>query len=190
MKENHKGHTNHTMGKYENNLKSRLTDIQADLDMDRQDRNREKQKNKEKIVFQKLPEYTKIEFWCGKCSADFVAPAYKVWIEIYGVGSWHSFCPLCGELVYRHITSKVADPYYNQSDKIKIMRGEAVKETLQPGQYGFQSQYGDPFEHYYKRFQEKHEQLTNKYAEMGLLGKTLAHKEEESSIMRELKVEY
>ena len=178
------------MAKYEENLKKGLNDLQNDLKQDRENKKAHKFHSKERIAFEKLPAYTKTEFWCGKCETDFVAPAYKIWIDFYGVGSWHSFCPICGGLVYRHITSKTLDPYYSQSDKIKIMRGEALTDMLQPGQYGFQTQYGDPFEHYYKRFQEKHEQLHNKYAAMGLLGKTLAQKDEENDRMREIKVEH
>lgn len=178
------------MNKYADNLKRSLDNVHADLDVDAENRNKIKENNKEKMAFRKLPEYTKTEFWCENCEADFVAPAYKIWIEIYEVGSWHSFCPVCGKLVYRHITGKVLDPYYSQSQKVKEMRGKGSVDMLQPGQYGFQSQYGDPFEHYYKRHQEKHEQLCNKYAEMGLLGKTLAQKDEENDIMKELKVEY
>ena len=173
---------------YKENLKKSLENIQADLDKDTQRRKRVKEMSRERRAFDKLPEFAKTEFWCESCDADFVAPAYKIWIEAYEVGSWHSFCPVCGKLVYRHITSKILDPYYNQSNKIKEMRGKGAVDMLQPGQYGFQSQYGDPFEHYYKKYQEKHEQLHNKYAEMGLLGKTLAQKDEEDDIMRELKV--
>lgn len=178
------------MSKYEDNLKKSLEGIQGDLDKDNKAKKADKEQSREKRAFEKLPEYTKIEFWCENCNADFVAPAYKMWSKEYEVGSWHSFCPVCEKLVYRHITSKTLDPYYNQSQKIKEIRGKSSVDMLQPEQYGFTSQYGDPFEHYYKKHQEKHEQLYNKYAEMGLLGKTLAQKDEENDIMKELKVEH
>ncbi|KKN24239.1 hypothetical protein LCGC14_0896840 [marine sediment metagenome] len=171
------------MKTYEQNLKDSVTAIQGDLEKDRNKRKSEKNRNKEKIAYNKLPgAVPKKEFWCDHCSIDFVAPSYKTWSIIHEVGAWHSFCPLCEGIVYRHITDKIIDPYYNKSEKLRVMRGEAYKDLMQPGEYGYQTMYGEPFEHYYKRFQESHELLHDKYASMGLIGKTMAQKNEEDDI--------
>lgn len=164
------------------NIEKHISDIQHDLDTQREARNKIKREKREWTAFKKLPSQTRMEFWCDRCHVDFVAPAYKIWSYYHEQGSWHSVCPLCELLVYRHITAKTLDPYYEKSTKIRIMRGEGVKDMIQPNQYGFQTLYGDPFEHYYRRFQERDEDIVNRYAAYGLTGLTLGEKTEREQI--------
>ena len=172
---------------YQDRLTKHVEAIQSDLNKENAEKKRIKNSSREKTAFDKLPEYTpRMEFWCDHCLIDFVAPAYKTWSNIHNTGSWQSFCPVCESQVYRYASSKKLDPYYAKSDKIKIMRGEHLVDMLQPGEYGFQTEYGDPFEHYYRRFQQRHEDLHNRYASMGLLGRTLKQKEEEEMIKEEM----
>jgi len=166
-------------GTYEQRIKKSVEDYQGDLKKSRKLKERDKAARKEKRAFDKLPEQSKHDFWCNRCQIDFVAPAYKVWTEYYDTGCWHSFCPQCEQLVYRYISSKKLDPYYQQSLKVKYMASKEVKDFLQPSQYGFRTMYGDPYEALYKRFQQREEDMHNKYAALGLHGKTLKQKTEE-----------
>lgn len=171
------------MGRYEQQLENKVKDLQGELDRDKNERIRRKRRDRERVAFSKLPDVTpKMEFWCDRCRFDFVAPAYKVYSYIHDVGSWHSMCPSCESIVYRHITAKKFDPYYAKSEKVRIMQGESIREILQPGQYGFRTMYGDPFEHYYMRFQKRQEEIFNKYASIGLVGKSIAQKTEEETV--------
>lgn len=159
-----------------------VREVQADLDKERQNKDRRKAQTKEKRVFDSLPEQTKIEFWCRHCQIDFVAPAYRIWSEVHQLGSWQSFCPRCEGLVYRHVNSKTLDPYYEESLKVRVMRSEGEADMLSPHQYGFRTLYGDPFESYYRQFQEQEESLHNRYATMGLTGLTVEEKSEREKL--------
>ena len=175
------------MGKYEKQLEKSVEDIQRDLAIDKQVKQKDKNRGKERRAFLSLPTYNKrMEFWCDHCSIDFVAPAYKVWSDIHNIGSWHSFCPYCEIIVYRHITMKNMYPYYNKSEKVKHMRSKSFKDMLQPGDYGFKTMYGDAFAQSYNRFQMQHENIFNKYASMGLTGKSLKQKSEEEVMQEKL----
>ena len=160
-----------------------VADIQADLDKEKVNKLKRKAEQKEHRAFSKLPEFTyKMEFWCDHCQIDFVAPAHKQWLDHHQIGTWQSFCPVCEGWVYRHITTKVMDPYYFKSEKVRNMRGINAEDLIQPGQDGFRTYYGDPFADYYYRYQHRHEELWNKYASMGLVGKTLAQRSEEEEL--------
>jgi hypothetical protein len=157
-----------------------IKDIQADLDLDKKKKLKDKNSQREKRAFMKLPEFTpRMGFWCDHCQLDFTGPAFKFWSEVHQIGTWQSFCPNCESWVYRHITSKVIDPDYFKSECMSAMRGIHEKDLLQPGDYGFNTIYNDPFESYYYQFQHRQEELHNKYAAMGLVGKTLAEQEDE-----------
>ena len=160
-----------------------IKELQQDLEKDKKNKLKEKGKFKERRAFNKLPEFSaKMEFWCDHCQIDFVAPAWKQWIVYSGIGTWQSFCPICEGWVYRHITAKVLDPYYFKSEKVRNMRGINAEDLIQPGQYGFKTYYGDPFVNHYMKFQHRHELLFNKYASMGLVGKTLEQRAEEEDL--------
>ena len=166
----------------EETLRQHVRDVQADLDKDKKIARSRKHANKEHTAFLKLPINSKVEFWCDACQIDIVAPAYKVWIRRHWVGAWHSVCPDCGRMVYRHISSKKFDPYFNKSQKVRMMRSKGAKDMLRPGQYGFRTLYGDPFEEYYMKFQKREEDLTNKYAAIGIKGYTADRKNEQQRI--------
>lgn len=151
------------------NLDDRWKHISDELDIDNEKRRGRTLSEREKRAFDKLPDHTIIEFWSQE-AGDFVAPAYKVWIEYFDIGYWQSFCPVTGNLVYRHITEKGDDPYYEYSDKIRFQRSTFHDDLLQPDDYGFGSLYGDPFERNYRLFQQKQEDIHNKYASLGLRG--------------------
>lgn len=156
---------------------------QAELEQDKAVKLRRKAQQKEKKAFDALPEQTKMEFWCEHCQIDFVAPAYKIWSDVHSLGSWQSVCCRCERMVYRHVNQKTDDPYYAMSAKIRVMRGEAANDMLTPHDYGFKTLYGDPFEHYYRRFQEQEESMHNRYAALGLTGLTLSEKSEQEQFM-------
>ena len=167
----------------ENKLKKLVDDIHTDIDKDKVIKETLRLRDRERTAFMKLPTYdAKMGFFCDHCVVDFVVPAYKVWSEIHQIGTWRSFCPICEGLVYRHITQKKADPYYFRSEKMLEMRSAGAKDMLQPGQYGFKTNYGDAFEHYYKKYEEQQEVLFGKYASMGLVGKSLSQKNEEEDL--------
>ena len=165
---------------HEQRMKDVVLGHQEELVKDREEKKRRAAREKEKRAFDKLPAQTRMEFWCGACQIDFVAPAYKFWSEVHKLGAWHSVCPSCERMVIRHVNHKDSDPYYEQSAKVRVMRGEAAKDMLQPMDYGFETLYGDPFEHYYRRFQEGEERIHSRYAALGLTGLTTGEKEDMS----------
>jgi len=168
-------------------LESTVKSIQSDLDKDRLLKKKHKGENRERHAYDSLPDYLpRMDYWCDHCQIDFVSPSYKVWSTLHEQGTWHSFCPICESMVYRYITAKTLDPYYMKSDKLRMMRSENLKDTLQPSEYGFKTMYGDAFEHYYKKHQVKHEELFNKYASMGISGKSVKQMAEEDIIKRDL----
>lgn len=169
--------------KSERDIGMTIQEIQRDLEKDRKGREKEKAKYKEKRAFDKLPRYTlKMGFWCDHCQLDFIAPAHKFWSSRHNIGTWQTFCPNCHAWVYRYITSKVLDPYYFKSQYMMSMRGVNAKDLIQPGEFGFKTLYDDPFENYYMQFQKRQEELFNKYAAMGLVGKTLSQKSDEEEL--------
>lgn len=163
-------------------LKEHVREVQDDLDRESKIKAQRKARGKEKRAFDRLPAETKHEFWCDHCLVDFAAPAYKVWSDILQEGVWISICPRCTSFVYRHATGKTLDAYYEKSTKVRVMRNEATIDMLRPSDYGFRSLYGDPFEEYYRRFQESEEQLADTYAAYGITGTTLERKREEQVI--------
>lgn len=166
----------------ESQIKESVASHQADLDAERAEREARKKRDKARRGFNALPQNTLTEFWCVSCQMDFVAPSYKFWSEVHQCGSWHSFCPGCERPVCRYIDAKKFDPYYEQSLKVRIMRSEAEKDMLTPFDYGYQTLYGDPFEHYYKRFQQSQDDIHNRYAALGLVGKTMGQKIDEEAL--------
>lgn len=167
---------------YIKKVKKYVHDHQAELDKDQRFKDKKKKDNKYKTAFMKLTDVTKMEFFCTRCFNDTVAPAYKVWVSFYEIGLWKSICPECTLPVYRHITEKNSDPYYDNSLKIKEMRAEGEKDMLTPGMYGFKTLYGDPFAHYYAKYQKKDEAIKHKYLSMGLTGETIKERTERDKL--------
>ena len=167
------------MDQHTKKLKTHLAEHQAELDKDVAIKKTNKVLVKERTAFEKLETFTeRMEFFCDRCLIEMVAPAYKIWNDLWQIGTWRSACPECSLPVYRHITSKVIDPYYEKSQKIKEMRLLATNDMLAPGQYGFKTLYGDPYEHFYDKYQKKDEAIKHKYLAMGLKGETIGERTE------------
>lgn len=167
---------------YKARLKKAVREHQSELDKDLNTKKKKKKDNRERTAFNKLPEVTKTEFFCDNCTVDIVAPTYKVWIDFYSIGIWKSNCPTCTLPVYRHITNKVNDPYYEKSKKIRESRSIFEADMMRPGTYGFKTLYGDPFAEYYMRYQNEEEQLRAKYLSMGLAGETIKERTEKDKM--------
>jgi hypothetical protein len=62
----------------------------------------------------------------------------------------------CCKGLRRRITDKLFDPYYNQSEVVKLQRRQAEEngDLLQPGDYGFITKYGDPNKKHYEQMEQ------------------------------------
>ena len=159
-------------------LKKRVKEHQAEIDKDLKEKKAKKKENRERTAFDKLTDVTKTDFYCEYCMIDIVAPAYKLWINFYDIGVWKSNCPSCTLPIYRHITDKSNDPYYEKSRKIRESRSMFEADMFRPGTYGFKTLYGDPFAEFYMRYQNQEESLKGKYLSMGLTGETIKERTE------------
>lgn len=169
------------MSRYEDRLKNRVLDIQDELDIERDRKQAKKRNDRELRAFKKLPPQAENDFWCQDCMVDFKVPSYKVWSDTYQIGSWISFCPWCSRHVFRHITDKTTDPYYEMSDRIRTMRSEGEADMLRPDQYGFKTLYGDPYEKYWQNAEAMRRQMLNeKYMTAGLHGEIAQPSERET----------
>ncbi len=166
------------MPNYKERIRQRVQDQQAVLEQDQNIKKAHRLDSKEKRAFDRLPDQTTFEFWCPRCLVDFPAPAYKSWNDRYEVGSWMSQCPLCEDIVVRYINDKLSDPYYDQSEKIAIMRNTGAADMLRPDQYGFRTLYGNPYAEYHHSRVALAEHIRERYATTGLHGLTLKEKSE------------
>jgi hypothetical protein len=163
-----------------------VKDVNAELDKEKDNKRRQRNKTKEYRAYVKLPRVALSEFWCENCQIDFAVPSYKVWSFYHNLGSWHSVCPQCEVLVVRHINNKGADTYYEKSIKMRVMRNQFSEDMLRPTDHGFRTLYGDAFEGYYRRFQERAEDIHNKYAGLGIRGTTLDEMDEKDALDKDL----
>ena len=170
------------MNKKKARLQNRVREVQQDLQIEKEAKAERKKQSKERVAFEKLPQYTKHEFWCTRCAIDFVAPAYKVWSEEHETASWCAFCPKCGSHVHRYITHKTIDPYYLQSVKMAAMRSVHEEDMLQPDQFGFKVLYGDVYESMYQHHQQNYSQK-HQYAMTGLEGKIEEQEDTETEVV-------
>lgn len=166
------------MPSYKERIRQRVKDQQEILQQDQDIKKARRIESKEKRTFDRLPEQTTFEFWCGRCQVDFPAPAYKSWNDRYEAGSWISQCPLCEDIVVRYINDKLSDPFYDLSEKIAVMRGSAAGDMLRPEQYGFRTLYGDPYHQMHSTRASLMEHIRERYASTGLHGLTLKEKSE------------
>ena len=114
------------------------------------DKEREKPKSNE-VMAREASDYAEsFPFWCADCREDFTAEAYKEWHRIYGdaIAVYRAKHEQCGNECIRHITHKDEDPYYSQSEVVQEQRNQYSLDILQPNQYGYRNQYGDPWEKY------------------------------------------
>lgn len=166
-------------------LKEYVKDVQIELDTSREERKKLHKQKRAWEAYKKLPYEVKMAFFCTGCQEDFVAPAYKTWNPIHGIGTWNSFCYNCESIVYRHVTDTKDDPYYEYSAKIRHMRSSYERDIIQPGQYGFGTLYGDPYERLYNQYQNKQEDIEQRYASMGLGGVDSDFEGEEEAATKE-----
>ena len=119
------------------------------------------------------------DFWCDTCQQDFSAPCHKTKHRLYGdvIAVWRAVCPDCGEEAIRHITHKDEDLYYNKSTKVRHQRNEYAWETLQAGEHGFRTHYGDPFKEYNEEMQRKEKKIIDEERSAGLRGMSLETQE-------------
>lgn len=173
------------MDTYHDRVMRRVKEQQGQLDDERATKSRWRDAGKERRAFDKLPRQTDMDFWCAECEEDFKVPAWRDWIDFFGIGMWRSFCPYCEGVVYRQITDKADDPYYDKSRKIAVMRAEFEKDTLQPGQYGFETMYGRAFEDWESGREERERRIRARYAAVGLTGVSLAERDEVERLREE-----
>lgn len=175
----------HITMNYESRLKQRVRDIQSDLEVDKNKKKARAKDSREYRAFVKLPYQQNVDFFCRFCAIDFTVPAHRMWSFFYNCGAWHSYCPECGVEVVRNISDKTSDPYYEESVKIRDMRGRFSKDMLRPDQYGFKTLYGNAYDEYERRYEERREEIRSKYASMNLKGTILREKTEIEKVKEE-----
>lgn len=168
--------------RYEDKLRQRVADQQAAMQQSRDEKEIIRHRSKEYRAFLKLPEKSDMDFWCRFCAIDFRAPAWKEWCSLDDTGTWRSYCPLCEEHVYRHITEKTEDPYYDESVKVRLMRGHFEADTLRPEDYGFNTLYGDGYAQHHASFEEQDRMIHERYSALGLKGESLKERDEREKI--------
>lgn len=126
-------------------LEKRYKDKKETLDQEKQRKELRKQRNKGYRKFKEAKDEVRIEFFCISCQLEFKARAKKYWNDTYGLGSRHARCPKCDRTCVRYINDSPFDPYYSHSPRVRAMRAENYKDTLQPDDFGFKMLYGDPF---------------------------------------------
>lgn len=132
------------MNYYDSRVRQRIKDQQNELEKERA---RRKRKSPNERMEEDAPERLgRYDFWCDNCQEDFEAPCYKTRHRIYGdtIAVWRASCPECGDPAVRHITHRDEDQYYEKSQKIRVQRNRYAWETLQAGQFGFKTHYGNP----------------------------------------------
>ncbi len=167
-------------------LRAVVDGVQADLAQEKDTKRLRRHKTKEYRAYVKLARIATNEFWCDNCQIDFAVPSYKVWNNYHNIGSWHSVCPICEILVIRHISNKATDTYYEKSTKIRVMRHEFSEDMLRPTDHGFRTLYGDPYEAWYRKFQERDEDIHNKYAGLGIRGTTIDERNQKEALDRDV----
>jgi|SRR5579872_5926008 len=119
---------------------------------------------------QQADEIIKTDFWCKK-HGDTTGMGYKVsfkdrelgwcaYYESFGAG-WPKEISTCCKGLRRHITDKHFDPYYLESEMITLQMRQSKEngDLLQPGQYGFNTKYGDPDKKKWQKMEQ--EERTN-----------------------------
>lgn len=170
---------------YLDSLRQRVKDKQEELDREKELKRQRKKDTREVEAYRKLPDSAEQDFFCVPCNSDFKAPGYKHWLEMFDIGVWRSWCPMCNSPVVRYITDKKHDPYYEQSNKIQIMRNAFATDTLRPEDYGFKMLYGDAYNSHWLRFESEREKIRSRYTALGLKGETFDEKREVEKLKEE-----
>lgn len=107
-------------------------------------------------------------FWCEKCREDFESPCYKEWSRLYGDSvAVYRATHECGFEAIRHITHRDHDPYYYLSERVQEDRMRYATDVLQPTEYGYRTNYGEPFPEYEERMRKREEKRWKKERDKG-----------------------
>jgi len=148
-------------------LTQRTKEIQQDLAKDRERKKLKPNQRMDDDVPQFLKSY---DFWCDTCREDFVSSARKTSYRLDGhkISTIRGICPECGKEAIRYATHRDQDPYYNKSRKIRRQRNEYALDFLRADQYGFKTQYGEPYKEFIKRMIRIDKKKFKKRMEIGL----------------------
>ena len=87
-----------------------------------------------------------IEFYCTHCQEDFADIVDKQveidWSNPSQRIAFYKGKHDCGNWAIRHITDRLADPYWFESQQVATDRGKHYAELLQPFETGYQLLYG------------------------------------------------
>jgi hypothetical protein len=83
----------------------------------------------------------RMEFWCRRCELDFEAVGRKALCG-FGRSRYDARCPNCGAKCLRRITETAGDPYFRQSEKLRVLREAMGDDLLQPGDPRWEKVYG------------------------------------------------
>ena len=157
-------------------LQQRTKGYQEDLRKDRERRKPKPNQRMDDDIPQVLSSY---DFWCEDCQQDFSAPARKTSYKFEGnvISTIRGICPECGITAIRYATHRDQDPYYSKSLIIRRQRNQYALEMLQAEQYGFRTQYGEPYAEFNRKMAEKDEKRFNERIGTGLKGLSLEEKE-------------
>jgi len=156
-------------------LKKRTKDQMEELELDRKRR-----KTPEELMDNDIPQFLPFyDFWCDVCQEDFSSPARKTSYRLEGniISTIRGTCPNCETVAIRHARHRDQDPYYYKSLKIRRQRNQYAMDMIQPGQHGFRSVYGEPFEAFERKMREKEEDLTMEELGVGLRGQSIGLQE-------------
>lgn len=159
----------------EERLTQRIKDLQR-----LQDQDRERRKPKPNIrMDEDLPDYLpRYDFWCDYCQEDFSASCYKTKHRMFGdpISVYRARCPICEEECHRLVTHRDQDLYYQKSTKVRRQRNQYAWDTLQAGDYGFKTCYGNPYAECDEKLARKEEKILQEERDKGLRGLSLEAK--------------
>ena len=159
------------MNKETERLKQRVRDKQEALE-----RNRQMMKpNLNERMAEDTPDLiSSYDFWCDVCEEDFTQAAYKTVSRIYGdpVVAYRTRHE-CGNDCIRLISHRDYDPYYQLSVKIRRQRNEYRIEALQAEDYGFATNYGNPYAKFEKELAEQEQKIIENERANGFRGLSL-----------------
>lgn len=109
-------------------------------------RNREKENEEREEEIAKAKPFDIIEFWCSECREDFAHFAHKQvekdWTNPTQRIAFYKGVHDCGTWSMRHITDRLADPYWLESIQVAQDRGKHFADLIQPFESGYQLLYG------------------------------------------------
>lgn len=94
-------------------------------------------------------------FWCNQDRRDFDGEAEE-YTARDGAKYLRGYCPK-GHRVVRYVTNRKQDPYYHESTKVREEALKYWKDTLQPGDTGFDTYYPNALKNYRDGLMKKEE---------------------------------